>query len=233
LTKTFGVPTWEKYNFDAYAKVLGDAWNKGKGVSIWNRAYVQNQNVFTKYEWKYERYLALLKAMMNDRVTDRLQGARTYEQAFRVLQKYPLHKEGFISMQHLTDINYSPVIDFDENDWIVPGPGCENGMRKCFGLSGVSDWEAQEIIYHLVDKQEEYFGAMKLEPVTLFGRKLHAIDIQNVFCEVDKYARVAHPKSNLKNRKDEEQNRIKQTFEVTGSLPKPFFPPKWGIKAIL
>ena len=31
-----------------------------------------------------------------------------------------------------------PVIDFDENDWIVPGPGCEDGMLKCFGLSGVS-----------------------------------------------------------------------------------------------
>jgi hypothetical protein len=136
-------------------------------------------------------------------------------------------------MQHSTDLNYSPVIDFDENDWIVPGPGCEDGMRKCFGLSGVSDPEAQAIIRQLVVDQEEYFKVMKCEPVTLFGRKLHAIDIQNIFCEVDKFARVAHPQFNLKNERGEIVDLPKQQFKLTGPLPTPFFPPKWGIKAIL
>jgi hypothetical protein len=32
---------------------------------------------------------------------------------------------------------------------------------------------------------------------TLFGRSLQLIDLQNRFCEIAKYARVAHPEFNL------------------------------------
>jgi hypothetical protein len=59
-----------------------------------------------------------------------------------------------------------------------------------------------------------------------------AIDIQNLFCETDKYARKAHPEFNIV-KKGKKLERIKQPFKVTGPLLQPFFPPKWGIKAIL
>jgi hypothetical protein len=243
LTAAFGVPTWEEFDFEAYRKVMGAAWKEGKGTNIWNMAYVQNQNVHTEFRWKYERYLALLREMMDDGVTDKLQHAQTYEQAFNVLKKYPLHKEGFISMQHLTDINYSPVINFSENDWCVPGPGCLNGMQKCFSPPTISPYlpnpppelQAQAIINQLVIDQEEHFKVNGYQPVTLFGRKLHAIDIQNVFCETDKYARKAHPEFNIiKNEETgEKYEQIKQPFKVSGLLRPPYFPPKWGLKVVL
>jgi hypothetical protein len=66
---------------------------------------------------------------------------------------------------------------------------------------------------------------MGSSPVTLFGRRLHAIDVQNLFCETNKYARVKHPEFKLK-----EGERIKQTLKPTGPLPKPFFPEKWKLK---
>jgi hypothetical protein len=133
-------------------------------------------------------------------------------------------------MQHLTDLNYSSVINFDENDFIVPGPGCLRGIQKCFGLPQVSVEEAQAVIYNFVDEQEAYFEGLGHKPVTLFGRKLHAIDIQNCFCETDKYARVAHPEFNGPKKNE----RIKQKFEATGRpLPAPFFPPKWNLKVVL
>jgi len=224
LTKTFGTPTWAEFNQNAYAKALGDAWNEGKGVSIWNPAYVQNQKYRTDLPTKHERYLALVKYMMDDQVADRLQRPRTYEQAFRLLQGYPLHGKSFLPMQHLTDINYSPVINFDEDDYIVPGPGCLRGIQKCVGRP-VSVDQAQSVIYQMVDQQKLFFKKLGYEPVTLCGRrKLHAIDIQNLFCEIDKYARVAHPEYKVK-----EAERIKQTFTLTGPLPAPFFPPKWRI----
>jgi len=232
LVKAFGTLTWEGFNEKAYAKALGDAWKggKGKGVEIWSRAYVQNQNYRTDLKTKHERYVALLKYMMDDRVADRLQGPRTYEQAFNVLRNYPLHRKGFISMQHLVDLNYSTVLNYDEDDFIMPGEGAIRGIRKCFGLSKVSIPEAQSIIYHLVHEQELFFEKVGLKPVTLFGqRRLHAIDIQNCFCEVDKYSRVAHPELKLKKEEDGVE-KIKQTFEITGPLPAPFFPPKWDIR---
>jgi hypothetical protein len=236
LTNAFGVLTWKEFDFDAYSKALGDAWNKGKGVHIWSRAYIQNQNVFTEYKYKHERYLALVKHMMDDKLPARLSGAKTYEQAFNILKYYPLHKESFLPMQHLTDLNHSPVIDFDENDFIVPGPGCLNGMRKCFQNlfeQPPSIREAQAILYYLVEKQDLFFEKVERE-VTLFGRKLTCIDFQNVFCETDKYARVAHPEFNLPNDRGTGLSyKIKETFEVTGALPSPFFPPKWGLKVVL
>jgi hypothetical protein len=85
--------------------------------------------------------------------------------------------------------------------------------------------EAVECIKACVAGQVGFFQHFGLKPVTLFGRRLHSIDCQNLFCEVDKYARVAHPQSNLKP-----NAKIKQRFKPTGPLPVRFFPPKWGLQ---
>ena len=55
------------------------------------------------------------------------------------------------------------------------------------------------------------------------------IDCQNLFCEVDKYARVAHPDvAGISGR-----TRIKQKFSPTGPLELPWYPPKWGINSTI
>ena len=59
----------------------------------------------------------------------------------------------------LIDINYSTVINFDEMDFVVPGPGAD-GLRKCFGL-GVRDIEA-DLIRYMSDTQEEHFARLGL-----------------------------------------------------------------------
>jgi alpha-glutamyl/putrescinyl thymine pyrophosphorylase clade 1 len=163
--------------------------------------------------------------MMEDKVTSKLQAAKTYEDAFFVLSRYPLHQD-FIGMQHLTDLNYSRVINFGEDDFIVPGPGAYRGIQKCFGLkSRPSKREAIELIRACVSGQERFFKLFRLGPVRLMGkRRLHAIDCQNLFCEVDKVARVKHPEFKLKA-----EERIKQKLKPTGPLPAPFFPPKWNL----
>ncbi len=97
-------------------------------------AYVQNQNYATHLSTKHERYLTLVNYMMSTNITGKLQAARTYADAFQVLRSYPLHGKSFIPMQHVCDINYSEVINFDEDDFIVPGPGALDGIKKCSGL---------------------------------------------------------------------------------------------------
>jgi hypothetical protein len=126
-------------------------------------------------------------------------------------------------MQHLTDLNYSEVIKFDEDDFIVPGPGALAGIRKCWGTLP-ANISPSDIIRGCVEDQETFFEAVGEEPVRLFGkRRLHAIDVQNLYCETDKYARVAHPEYNL------DRTEIKQKLKPAGPLPEPFFPPKWGL----
>jgi len=221
LKSRFGMPSWKGFNEKAYAAELGQA--KANGFNIWNMAYVQNQNYATHLPTKHERYLVLVKYMMSTNVTGRLQAARTYADAFKVLQSYPLHGKSFIPMQHLCDLNYSEVINFDEDDFIVPGPGALDGIQKCFRtLIGITP---SDLMRGIVDDQEGFFEAVGEIPVMLMGkRRLHAIDCQNLFCETDKYARVAHPGFNLA------RTAIKQKFsKPTGPLPAPFFPPKWKI----
>ncbi len=223
LKAKFGIPSWQGFNEQVYAAELGSAW--ANGAKIWNAAYIQNQNYATHLPTKHERYLALVKHMMSTNVTGKLQAARSYADAFKVLQSYPLHGKSFLAMQHLTDINYSEVIDFSENDFIVPGPGALDGIRKCWGPlpPGVT---LSDIIRGCVDDQEIFFKAVGEQPVRLFGkRRLTTIDCQNLYCEIDKYARVAHPEFTLPGGR----TKIKQALSPSGPLPKPFFPPKWGI----
>lgn len=45
----------------------------------------------------------------------------------------------------------------------------------------------------MADSQEDQFERLGIQFESLSGRRLQLIDCQNLFCEVDKYARRAHP----------------------------------------
>ncbi|WP_424338702.1 nucleotide kinase domain-containing protein, partial [Henriciella sp.] len=62
---------------------------------------------------------------------------------------------------------------------------------------------------------------------TLFGRRLQPIDCQNLFCEISKYARIAHPDvAGIANR-----TRIKQRYHCNRTpLERPVFPADWSLE---
>jgi hypothetical protein len=127
------------------------------------------------------------------------------------------------------DFNYSPHLDYLENDFIVPGPGAQEGIRKCF--VNPKKVPEKDIIERVTAFQHQCSGAVLGHGApALFGRSLQLIDLQNCFCEIAKYARVAHPGFNL------ERTRIKISYipdpAKVRSLPQPFFPPKWEINEI-
>jgi hypothetical protein len=128
---------------------------------------------------KHERYLKLVGHMMSTHLTDKLQAAKTYEEAFQILQAHPLHGQNFLAMQHLTDINYSEVIDFDEDAFFVPGPGALDGLQKCFDVE-LTQGLANTFLEACAYKQEEFFRQFGVKPVTLFGRRLYGIDCRNL-----------------------------------------------------
>ena len=76
----------------------------------------------------------------------------------------------------------------------------------------------------MVEISDNEFKRLGLSFKNLFGRPLKLIDCQNLFCEVDKYSRVAHPEilSNCK--------KIKQKFSSQLRLPPQKYPPKWKLK---
>jgi hypothetical protein len=150
----------------------------------------------------------------------RLLAARSLSDIYTLLHGYPLMGD-FMSYQVAIDLNYSSLINFSENDFTQAGPGALRGIKKVF--KDCSGYTPADIILRMVDHQEEEFTRLGLPFNGLWGRRLHAIDCQGLFCEVDKYCREAVPE--LASARE----RIKARFAPSVRPVRMFFPPKWGL----
>ncbi len=98
-----------------------------------------------------------------------------------------------------------------------------SGLRKCFADTGrLTD---AEVIRLVQERQQECFAAVDIAFPALPGRPLQLIDLQNLFCEIDKYARVAYPQFIGADGR----SRIKQRFQPAAVMPPLWYPPRWGI----
>jgi hypothetical protein len=221
LEHTFGAVTFKAYKFEHYDRLLGGAMRAGG--RIYSAAYIMppGGSAFGHVA-KHQNHLRLLEKMMVDDLAGKLSKMRKMQPAFELLRSYPTIGD-FLAYQFVTDINYSEVTDFSEMEFVIPGPGARDGLRKCFADSaGLNE---AELIRLVADNQEREFERLGIQFQPLWGRRLQLIDCQNLFCEVDKYARVAHPEVlGISGR-----TRIKQKFLPTGPLERPWYPPKWGI----
>jgi len=170
---------------------------------------------------KYENHAELFRHMfVLHRIANDILEAQCLGQVFRLLRAYPLMGD-FMSYQVAIDLNYSSLVNFSENDFTCPGPGAVRGLKKVFEHLG--EYSPSDAIKWMVDQQDEEFRRLGHEFPGLWGRNLHAIDCQGLFCEVDKYCRVAAPEL-LSGRK-----RIKAKFNPLPQLPELFLPPKWNL----
>ena len=171
---------------------------------------------------KHRMHLELLARMLRDELPERMAGMKTMAQAFAALRAYPTIGD-FLAYQYVTDLNYSTLTDFSETEFVVPGPGALSGLRKCFADTGrLTD---AEVIRLVQERQAECFAAVGVTFPSLPGRDLQLIDVQNLFCEIDKYARVAYPQFTTADGR----HRIKQRFQPSAAMLPLWYPPKWGI----
>lgn len=194
-----------------------------RGERVYSPAYIIPPPPFGGARRKHLNHLRLVEHILASGAADEVLAAGSLEQVYEILSSYP-SLGPFLAFQLTIDLNYSTLINFDENEFVVAGPGARSGLAKCFlDTAGLS---AQDLIRWAVDHQEEEFAHYELEFRDLFGRPpLAMIDCQNLFCETDKYARVAHPSAaGIGTR-----TRIKQRYLPGMKLGEPFFPPKWGI----
>ena len=211
--------TLSNFDLEGYSNILQEAMNIG--YVIYTSAYMSCASKEFGYDKKHQNHLALIdKMVVKDRVINRIVKAKSLEEIFHILESYPLLGK-FMAYQLATDINYSEVINFDENSFTIAGPGAERGIDKCFIDTKVKSYA--DIINWMTDNQENQFQRLGLNFKSLWGRPLKAIDCQNLFCETDKYCRAAFPdlKSNRK--------KIKAKFTATPQPIDYFYPPKWCI----
>lgn len=150
---------------------------------------------------------------LKERLDRSIAAANSLEQAVGALQVFPLMGP-FMAYQTAIDLNYSELLDFGENDYTQAGPGALRGLKKAF--LDLGDYSPADVILWMTERQEAEFSALRLPFRGLFGRPLHSIDCQGLFCELDKYCREAAPEL-VSNR-----SRIKARFTAS-SNPLPLF----------
>ncbi len=221
LKETFGEVRYSEYSFDRYDRVLTSAIESG--ARIYSAAYIMpTAMAFAVDGRKHRSHLCLLETMLKEHVPERLGEALSMRAAFDILRSYPMLGD-FLAYQFITDLNYSSLINFSENDFVIAGPGARDGLRKCFSDFGA--FSEYDLIRQTMDKQADEFDRLGLRFKSLWGRPLQLIDCQNLFCEVDKYARIAHPDVvGLTGR-----TRIKQIYKPSQSPIDYWYPPKWEI----
>ena len=225
LKAAVGEIEYSSYSFDAYDNVLTRALAAGR--AIYSAAYIMPSagRVFG-HTRKHRNHLKLIEGMMADDVPQRITGARTMRDAFGLLRSYPSIGD-FLAYQFVTDLNYSEITNFSEMEFVVPGPGALDGIRKCFSdLGGLTE---ADLIRVVTERQEDEFQRLGLRFRDLWGRRLQLIDCQNLFCEVSKYARVKHP--DIKGVGT--RSRIKQVYRPTVEPVEYWYPPKWGINGLI
>lgn len=172
-------------------------------------------------ERKHRNHAALFERMfIADEAGDAIPEAGSLEAVYEILRGFPMMGD-FLAYQVAIDINYSPATDFSENDFVQAGPGAVRGLEKVF--RGLNGWSPKRTILWMVEQQRAQFDRLGLDFPGLWGRPLHGIDAQGLFCETDKYSRVAFPEL-ASNR-----TRIKAKFTPTREPLTLFFPPKWGL----
>jgi hypothetical protein len=223
LVGSLGFPAWSTFDLKRYDRVLSQSFSRGQ--RLYSAAYVMAPPRLGATR-KHTNHLRLLEHMMRVGVPDKLQAAACMADAFDVLRAQPAIGD-FLAFQYLIDLNYSEGLNFNEMDFVVAGPGAKDGIRKCFG-SAARGLEA-DVIRYMADSQDEHFSRLGLPFDRLGDRPLQLIDCQNLFCEVDKYARVAHPTiAGISGR-----TRIKQKFRRNEAPLRAWFPPKWEVELYL
>lgn len=220
LETLYGDPRLDNFDVDRWYRDMDT------GMGLFGAAYMLCGVKVFGYDKKHGNYLALVRKMVDDGVVGKILNARSLEEIYRTLHQYPLVGE-FLAYQILTDLNYSDVVNFDDNSFTMAGPGAVRGIDKVF-----EDREGRSYEYAIQWMRERQAAEFEKRGVPLsiawlWGHPLQAIDIQNLFCETDKYSRVKFPELGS-------PKRIKQGFQSSPApLPGLWYPPKWGVNELL
>jgi len=221
LEDQLGEISWANFDPDAYDRVLSAAMRSGS--KLYSAAYI-----IPPVKWpggdgiKHRGHLHLIRTALSGTLPDDLANATSLGEAFALLKQLPSFGD-FLAFQLAIDLNYGTVIDFPEDSFVVAGPGARDGIAKCF--ENAADYLAEDIIEFMHDRQEREFERLGLDFRSLWGRPLQLIDCQNLFCEISKYARVAHPNViGVSGR-----TRIKQIYKPQPVPHGVWFPPKWEL----
>ena len=225
LEQHFGPLTLSNFSYKDFDNTL--LRQMDQGYTIYSSAYIMpSAQEHFGCKFKHQNHLQLVEYMINNHFPEKLRSATSLADSYEILRCAPSIGP-FLAFQYAVDLNYSTLTNFCESEFVVAGPGALDGIAKCFVSPNTIS--ADQIINHMYTHQDRYFLKFSCDFPSLWGRPLQPIDCQNIFCEISKYARVAFP--NISGRSN--RSRIKQRYRTHSPLPRPWYPPKWGLNSAI
>jgi hypothetical protein len=219
LTRLVGNPSLANYTFARYRGAFDDL--MAQGQKIYSSAYIMPSPPFGENR-KHANHLRLLERMLADDLPRQLTSAPSIEAAYKLLLAYP-SLGPFLAFQFTIDLNYSPLLNFSEMDFVVAGPGAQSGIEKCFvSTEGIPHSTIIASMTAMLSRETQRLG---IHFNSLWGRPVQLIDAQNLFCETDKYAREAHPTITSAS----DRTKIKQRYHRNPQPIIPAYPAKWEL----
>lgn len=187
---------------------------------IFNNAYKMTgrHSLYDYLPTKHEKWLTMVKKEFIDtNLFHNIMTASTMEEVYDMLLDCSF-LGGFLAYQYTIDFNYSPYLNFSENSFVKAGIGAIRGIKKCFSENGSCYEDAIRYIHDNIDSLCSRYGFSNFRPLP--GHEPTLIDLQNCFCETDKYLRAKMPKLVVDN------VRIKQKYKESSTPIEFFFPEK-------
>ena len=176
LKSKFGEISYDNFSFKRYDKILTEHIQANN--RIYSAAYIMpSGGKNSQFAKKHSMHLDLLSKMVKDNLHDKIAESKSMGKSFELIKEYPSIGD-FLAYQYVTDLNYSTMTDFSETDFVIPGPGAKNGMKKCFQSNG--GLTESEIIKVVMEEQEAEFERLELDFKNLWGRPLQLIDCQKI-----------------------------------------------------
>lgn len=194
---------------------------------IFNNAYMMagSHIAYNDLPTKHDKWLMMVKReILETGLLKRILDANSLDEVYELLSQCTFIG-GFLAYQYAIDLNYSPYLKFSEDSFVKAGIGAIRGIKKCFISHGHDYEDAIKYIYDNLNALEERYHEEGFSP--LKGHAPTLIDLQNCFCETDKYLRAKMPELKVGN------VRIKQKYNVHQGTINYMFPPKWGVKETL
>lgn len=231
------VPSVKSFDVRHYTEILNE--HRARGGKIFTSAYMTTgvPTWFCDSSIKHENVFRLLKAWLDAGVPEQLLVAKDQAAAHMCLmydverskrsdtgEKWPMMGD-FLAYQYLTDLEYTGVFSWERDTHVWPGPGSARGLRKAF--SDLGGQTMSQILTTIWVDQEELFPEWAGEAFPYLRNKngspiyLGKIDIQNLFCEFDKWARVAFPEYG--------GGKPKQRFRQDSRRIPYIFPAGWNV----
>ncbi|HEY7118027.1 MAG TPA: nucleotide kinase domain-containing protein, partial [Tepidisphaeraceae bacterium] len=157
LDRAVGGVRWSTYSFDAYDDALTRA--TALGQRIYSGAYIMPACAALGNGRKHRGHLRLIESIVRDGLSRKLADAMRLAEAFRLLRSYPMLGD-FLAYQYAIDLNYSTLTKFSEDEFVVPGPGARDGLRKVFSDPG--DYAEADLIRWVAERQEAEFDRLGL-----------------------------------------------------------------------